>query len=357
MDPPPHKRPRMGLLPQTQPQLGLNNLEDWSPFPNANYPTVSQRSAHLGPPTPASWLPPSFAQRGEGALKDEGLTIYLSKEFFRCLLNKEGATFRTILAEDLGVSIGFVNPDAELVTCKLEGCAINLEKAETAVLTFCEKKKLKRKDVVPFFNTDFGDRSLAKNLLLLHSPKACWFDRASELQTRIFELDEAACGSDNNKREKELSNVYRQLNAIIICKLRNGDGQRHMDILEEGANHHRDVVRRSFDYVFNNDRPMFPDYDALLAQLSNSVSDAETEDFKRWELEKLRRRAALICSRNGWGTEINKISAQYARIIVNGYDDFHIGIFRSEYEKLETRHSARTEAQKMKRIHNKKRRT
>ncbi|XP_031356452.1 uncharacterized protein LOC116180546 isoform X3 [Photinus pyralis] len=345
MDPPPHKRPRMGLLPQTQPQLGLNNLEGSNPFhhlPNhstisdlqtAQPPVeVSSTTGQISPITPA----PASAN-------GNGLTVPLSRRRYTCLKSKEGKIFRTLLEEGLGVAVR-CDYGAGSPACTLQGCAVNLKKAETAVLTFCEIRSVKLKKisqtVTPRFNVQFSDDSIRGNLRILNDSNIAWFDYANSVHDRILQhiggINECS-EHEYNRSVQILMTSYRQLNAIIIGKLQYGDGKRYLEILQKSADYDHGTVQKAFNYVFNSDKRLFSDYGDALAKLSGSHSRTAAEDFNKVELERLRRGTELVCGRNHWPDDAKRILRLYIKLIIGGYQADDVEEFRNECRKLEER--------------------
>ncbi|KAB0792607.1 hypothetical protein PPYR_14566 [Photinus pyralis] len=369
MDPPPHKRPRMGLLPQTQPQLGLNNLEDWrsiqrvlnlgaptfrSQSPVFHQPKIKQQIPEVSSTTSNSWpdtsdspaVPVKDLSLPVDTAKEKGLTITISKAAHNCLRVAEGAYFRQLITQHLGVVVLFINPNAgHFVSCKLDGRPENLESAKAAVQNFCEiavltKHELKQRTG---FVTSFTDLEVvAKNLNVINDSNVCWFYKAHNQYDRILELVDGIkdCNTDDQFRqsEAEIMSRYRKLNTIIISQLQNGKDKRHMEILQKCAEFERGEVETSFNYVFNSNRRIFPDYDDVLTQLMHKQSSVVNDFHEKLQLEQLKRKCLSMCQMCGWNVDRVNVVDQYSKIIINNYQNDDIRSFQGTFQELHKRY-------------------
>ncbi|XP_031356451.1 uncharacterized protein LOC116180546 isoform X2 [Photinus pyralis] len=375
MDPPPHKRPRMGLLPQTQPQLGLNNLEALGVLPrfpilNLDHLAALQLAlflpSRLGPtvlapvrtvrskkpvaavPQPSGGFVSSIQAKSPANVSptppkktadDEGFTMTLSTAAYNYISKSDGVYFRNLVAQHLHVVATLDNPNADtLPTCKLKGPHGNLEKAKNAIQNFCDqhtglRRQLKKRSLIPIFDREFtGLTTVQKNLDSLSSTGHFWFYKAILLHECIAHTiasikDCTEC--EYQSCEERLKESYAKLNTILIVKLQDDEeAGRHMEILRQFLDRDFDDVKRSFNHVFNSDRRIFPDYDELMTQLAN----ATTEEFRNPKI--LLRKICRMCRTCDWADDGRKMFCRYARIVIHNYQSEDVNIFRSEFLKI-----------------------
>ncbi|KAK5639721.1 hypothetical protein RI129_010532 [Pyrocoelia pectoralis] len=343
---------------QSSPYLSptFTSFDDHPPRRNGtqtiqSVPEVSSTTnfPQLGEPTCSSDLPVITTQTASLSpqlitIKDEGLTMTIPKPFYKYLAQQDGLNFRNLIRQHLNVVVNFINPEAaHFVSCKLEGQNDNLEKAKTAILTFCEKGQLTKENLKQLvsFETIYKDKnSVKKNLAILNNPNVAWFYKAINLHDHILQLvakiKDIFSDEVYKKCEDELMIAYRKLNTIFIAKLQNGDDKLHMDILERST----DIaeVKKSFSYVFNSNRRIFDDYEELLDQLEIKFHSSTSEKAsKECELEQLKRKVVSMCNSFEWHVDRNRMIDRYARIIINNYRDEDIDIFRNEFKKINNR--------------------
>ncbi|KAF5279408.1 hypothetical protein FQA39_LY05518 [Lamprigera yunnana] len=253
--------------------------------------------------------------------------IFLTQTEHQRLCATEGKKFLQLMQTELNVTVEVNSLSSDKFKYIVIGDPTKVNEGKCAITRFCVVQDLLKYSgsYYAFKATPCTLKSLEENFKYLSLSVAHWRSSAKKL---YYQIQGCKYFKDLDVRKR-----YIKLNSVVNSFLQEPNAIQHMDILKCCVRERKPVVEESFNYIFNNDKELFPNYRKVISTLP---AKNYMIDLKPIKVEKLKQIVTCICKRLGRGKALKKIKEKYLQLIIKNYPDRLVELFNKEVQQLIT---------------------